>query len=90
MDQAVFIPFSLAKKRFGIKNINRIEVSVHDVTDMARTQKQISYVLDKFFPNIASQIYHLETNERFLKEMQKSINSITLFIAGIAGISLFV
>lgn len=90
VDQAVFIPFSLAKKRFGIKNINRIEVSVHDVTDMARTQKQISYVLDKFFPNIASQIYHLETNERFLKEMQKSINSITLFIAGIAGISLFV
>lgn len=90
VDQAIFIPFSLAKKQFGVKKINRIEVSVVDITNMGRTQKQITYILDKFFPTIASQVYHLETNERFLREIQKSINSITLFIAGIAGISLFV
>jgi putative ABC transport system permease protein len=90
VDQNIFIPFSLAKKQFGVKNINRIEVSLIDITGIPRVKKQISYILDKFFSLSSSQIYHLETNDRFLEEVQKSINSMTLFIVGIAAISLFV
>lgn len=90
IDQSIFIPLTLAKRQFGIKNINRIEVSVSDITSIKKVKKQISYVLDKFFRESSSQIYHLETNDRFIAEVQKSIDSMTLFIVGIAGISLFV
>jgi hypothetical protein len=65
-------------------------VTVDDVTKIHDVQGILESILTRYLDAFASQIYHFETNERFLKEMQQSINSITFFIVGIAGISLLV
>lgn len=92
VDSTVFIPHTTAKERFWIQKIDSIEVYAKDIQKMHDLQKDLGFFLMKYTgSDDPSRIqFHLETNERLLKEINESINQMAIFISSIAAISLFV
>jgi ABC-type antimicrobial peptide transport system permease subunit len=90
IDGAIFLPIEVAQKQFGLKKIGSIEIYVKDILHIEKTKKQAYFILSKYFPNDTDKIFHFQTNEQIIKEIEKTTNSFAYFIIGIASISLFV
>lgn len=92
IDNAIFIPYSTAKERFGTIRIENIEVHARDIGQMHELQKNLGYFLLKHigsdFPSEAG--FHLETNEQLLKMINEQMAQMSLFVTSIAAISLLV
>lgn len=92
VDYNIFIPHSTVVENFGEPAIEKIELYAKNIEDMHEIQKNVGYYLMKITgAEIPETIqFHLETNEAALKEVNEMIWKLSLFVSGIAGISLFV
>ena len=91
-DNAYYIPYQTASKRFGKQKIESIEIYAKRVEDLNFLQKNIGYYLMKLTgASDPSELnFNLATNRQFMDMIEKQTGTITMFISGIAGISLLV
>lgn len=92
VNYTIFVPYSVIEKRYGPQPIQEIEVYAKDVEKMHELQKNLWFFLMKYVdaPTPAEANFYFTTNEALIKQSQKIIWQIALFVTGIAGISLLV
>lgn len=91
-DGNIFVPYAAAIERFGKQKISAIEVYVEKVEQINEVQKNLGYFLMKYVGASAPAEldFHLTTDQKFIEQATKTIGQISLFISGIAAISLLV
>lgn len=92
VNYTIFVPYSVIEKRYGAQPIQEIEVYANDIEKMNELQKRLWFFLMKYVdaPTPAEANFYFTTNEVLIKQSQKIIWQIALFVTGIAGISLLV
>jgi len=92
IDNSVFIPTSAAKKVFGATDLQQIDVQVNDIEKIKQTKKDIWYLLYQLsgITDPSEIRFTVETNEDILKEAEKMLAQMQMFLIGIGSISLFV
>jgi len=89
---SMLMPITTAQKLYGDGKFESLEVYIKDVLGFEQTRKDVLYFLYKYSgistPEEAT--FEIHSNAEIIENIQKSINQLTMFLGGIAGISLFV
>lgn len=92
VDSAILVPMSTAEKSFWLKTFSNIQVYLKDITILQQTKKDLLYLLLKLsnVSNPADTKFIVESNDEAIKEINKTITQMQLFLWWIASISLLV
>lgn len=92
LNYSMIVPITTAIDRMGWKWFSKVEIYVQDIKHMEKTKKDVLYLLMKLSlaqsPQDAK--FVIESNDKMIEEINKSIGQFQLFLWGIAWISLFV
>ncbi|MCT4616632.1 MAG: ABC transporter permease [Candidatus Gracilibacteria bacterium] len=92
IDNSVLIPITTAQKRLNSNKLEKIEAYVKDIFYIDQTKRNIQYLLFKLsgVDSPSSVKFRIETNADALKQADKIVGGMQLFLGGIASISLLV
>jgi len=92
IDNSVLIPITTAQKRLSSKELEKIEVYVKDIKYVPQTKRNIQYLLFKLSDvrSPSDVKFRIETNADALKQADKIVWTMQLFLWWIASISLIV
>jgi ABC-type antimicrobial peptide transport system permease subunit len=92
IDNAVLIPITTAQKRLNSNELEKIEAYVKDIFYVDQTKRNIQYLLFKLsdVDSPSSVKFRIETNADALKQADKIVWTMQLFLGWIASISLIV
>jgi len=86
-DNQIFIPYTVAKKYFGLERPSTFYLSIPDSVDKDVATKQIKTVLLK---TLKAEDFSVVSQKELLNSITGILNALTLGLAGIAAISLLV
>jgi ABC-type antimicrobial peptide transport system permease subunit len=92
IDNSVLIPITTAQKRLNSNKLEKIEAYVKDIFYIDQTKRNIQYLLFKlsWVDSPSSVKFRIETNADALKQADKIVWWMQLFLGWIASISLLV
>ncbi|MCX7795112.1 MAG: ABC transporter permease [bacterium] len=93
MDELIFIPLSTYQRKIeGGDRIRTIYVSVKDISLMDKTQAQIEEIIRKNhkITNPDDDDFNVQNQAAFISAVSSATQTMTMFLAGIAAISLLV
>ncbi|MDD3794012.1 MAG: ABC transporter permease [Candidatus Gracilibacteria bacterium] len=92
LNYSMIVPITTLESSFGVKKLTNMYIFVNDILKIDTTKKDILFLLMKLsgldIPSDAK--FRLESNDEAIKEINKMIMQMQLFLGGIAGISLLV
>ena len=92
VNYSILIPFSTAQKRMWVDKFSNIYIYVDDILKLNQTKKDVLFLLMKLSDvwDPSSVKFWIESNDEAIKEINKTIMQMQLFLWWIAWISLLV